>query len=63
MPTTIAPIFFHIIQAALPEGVRLNIKLHDDADEELRYVPDLELKQLKNELDALGGPSISRSRR
>nr|CAG4651534.1 EOG090X0MUO [Simocephalus serrulatus]SVE94665.1 EOG090X0MUO [Simocephalus serrulatus] len=63
LPTTIAPIFFHIIQAALPEGVRLNIKHHDVADEELRYVPDLELKQLKDELDALGGPSISRSRR
>lgn len=60
MPTTKAPLFFHIIQAALPEGVRMTVKPHDDTDEELRYVPDLELTQLKNELDAMGGPSKSK---
>ncbi len=63
LPATTAPIFFHIIQAALPEGVEMKVKPHEDADEELRYVPDLELKQLKSELDALGGPTISRSSR
>ena len=60
MPTTKAPLFLHIIQAALPEGVRMTVKLHDDADEELRYVPDLELTQLKSELEAMGGPSKSK---
>ena len=63
MPTTTAPIFFHIIQAALPEGVEMKVKLHEAEDEELRYVPDLELRQLKSELDALGGPTISKSGR
>nr|SVE84060.1 EOG090X0MUO [Daphnia pulex] len=60
LPTTKAPLFFHVIQAALPEGVRMNVKLHDDTDELLRYVPDLELTQLKSELDAMGGPSKSK---
>nr|CAG4637552.1 EOG090X0MUO [Ceriodaphnia reticulata]SVE73355.1 EOG090X0MUO [Ceriodaphnia reticulata] len=63
LPTTTAPIFFTIIQAALPEGVEMKVKPHEDVDEELRYVPDLELKQLKSELDALGGPTISKSKR
>lgn len=63
MPSTVAPIFISVIQAALPEGVKLTVKPHEDADEELRYVPDLELKQLKSELDALGGPTISKTRR
>jgi len=57
LPSTSAPIFFSIIQAALPEGVKMNIKLHEEEDELVRYVPDQELTQLKSELEALGGAS------
>nr|CAG4643668.1 EOG090X0MUO [Ilyocryptus agilis] len=57
LEATIAPVFFHIIQAALPEGVRMTVKLHESADEEVRYVPDQELKQLKTELESIGGPT------
>lgn len=52
-----------MIQAALPVGVQLNVKEHESADDEIRYVPDLELTQLKNELDALGGPTTSKGGR
>lgn len=63
LETTKAPLFFHVIQAALPEGVKMTVKPHDEIDEEQRYLPDLELTQLKNELDALGGPTVSKTRR
>nr|SVE75554.1 EOG090X0MUO [Daphnia dolichocephala] len=63
LEATKAPLFFHIIQAALPEGVKMTVKPHDDTDEEHRYVPDLELTQLKNELNALGGPTASKGKR
>nr|SVE79291.1 EOG090X0MUO [Daphnia lumholtzi] len=63
LEATKAPIFFHIIQAALPEGVKLTVKFHDDMDEEHRYLPDLELTQLKNELEALGGATLPKGKR
>ena len=49
--------FFSVIQAALPEGVQLMINSRELEDEELCYVPDFELRQLKEELELLGGPS------
>merc|ERR1712189_158148 len=55
--STKAPIFFSIIQTALPEGVKLNINHHHTDDELARYVPDLELNQLKLSLVEMGGPS------
>nr|CAG4642972.1 EOG090X0MUO [Evadne anonyx] len=57
LPSTKAPIFFSVIQTALPEGVRLDINHHSPDDELVRYVPDLELNQLKSALVDLGGPS------
>jgi len=39
------------------------IKPHEPEDEELRYVPDFELRQLKAELDSLGGPSEQSKRK
>lgn len=60
LPTTKAPIFFQVLQTALPEGVNLNIKEHEYEDENVRYVPDLELKELKAQLDELGGPSTKK---
>ncbi len=37
----------------IPEGVELRIDLPDSADDEFRYVPDVELKQLQGELRAI----------
>lgn len=44
------------MEASLPMGVTLNIIPHEEYYEEMRYIPDTELKQLKQELDDMGGP-------
>lgn len=48
-----APILFECIRANVPEGVELKIDEPDIADDEFRYVPDVELKQLKSELRSM----------
>ncbi|CAF0753673.1 unnamed protein product [Adineta ricciae] len=50
---TIAPILFECIRLNIPEGVELKIDLPNPADDEFRYVPDVELKQLQSELRAI----------
>jgi len=50
---TIAPILFEAIRLNIPEGVELKIDTPDTADDEFRYVPDVELKQLQSELRAM----------
>jgi hypothetical protein len=47
---TIAPILFECIRLNIPEGVELKIDLPDVEDDNFRYVPDVELKQLQEEL-------------
>ncbi|KRX50092.1 Sorting nexin-6 [Trichinella britovi] len=42
-----------IIKTDLPEGVTLNIKPHTAADEEYRYIPDLELKEQQKLLETV----------
>ncbi|KRY38555.1 Sorting nexin-6 [Trichinella spiralis] len=42
-----------IIKTDLPEGVTLNIKQHTAADEEYRYIPDLELKEQQKLLETV----------
>lgn len=55
LPAHFYPIYLRLVQAALPEGVTLNVIEHTPDIEEIRYVPDTELKQLQDELDELGG--------
>jgi ribosomal protein S10 len=50
---TIAPILFECIRLNIPEGVELKIDLPNAVDDEFRYVPDVELKQLQSELRAI----------
>lgn len=50
------PILVRTCQAALPEGVSLRFLEHSEDHEEIRYVPDRELIELKTQLDDLGGP-------
>lgn len=52
----IYPMLLRVAQAALPEGVQLNVAEHTEDDEEIRYVPDRELLELKIQLDDMGGP-------
>lgn len=49
------PIYLRLIQAALPEGVTLKVVQHQPEMEEVRFVPDTQLKELQEELDVLGG--------
>ncbi|XP_037958126.1 39S ribosomal protein L48, mitochondrial [Teleopsis dalmanni] len=47
------PTFLRLAQAALPEGVQLQINEHTDEMEERRYVPDKDLLELKAELERI----------
>ena len=53
MKATVAPILFECIRLNIPEGVELKIDTPDVADDEFRYVPDVELKQLQSELRSI----------
>lgn len=46
-------ILIRALEAALPQGVTLNVNIYDPVLEEKRYVPDKELIDLKSELDTL----------
>ena len=63
MPAFQAPILFEFIQTALPEGVQMNVKTHGRDDEISRYVPNLELMALKDQLTEMGGPSTSKPKK
>jgi large subunit ribosomal protein L48 len=53
LKSTIAPILFESIQLNLPEGVHMTINVPDVEEEEFRYIPDIELNELKNKLDEM----------
>lgn len=55
LPAYFYPIYLRLISAAIPEGVTINIIEHQPEYDEIRYVPDTELKQLQDELEELGG--------
>lgn len=44
-----------VSRALLPEGCTLNVHEHTPEHEEVRYVPDNELLDLKQQLDEMGG--------
>lgn len=47
------PQFLRIVQAALPEGVTLRVEEHNEDHEELRFVPDKTLIDLKSQLELM----------
>lgn len=49
------PLLLRIVQAGLPEGVTLRVVEHDSLHDEVRYLPDTKMKELKDELEDLGG--------
>lgn len=57
LPATMAPLFIELIQAGLPEGVELSVHEHQHEYTEHRFIPDLELRSLYNQLHEMGGPS------
>ncbi len=56
VPSTAAQILIDIIQTNLPEGVTLTVKEHTVEDDDVRYIPDVELKNLRKELEEIKGP-------
>lgn len=55
LPAYFFPVYLRLVQAALPEGVKLDVVEHQPDHDEIRYVPDTELKELQEELEELGG--------
>lgn len=43
------------IEDSLPAGVKVSIQKHSEEQELIKYIPDNELKSLKNQLDEMGG--------
>ncbi|CAH0406971.1 unnamed protein product [Chilo suppressalis] len=52
-----------VARASLPEGCTLNVHEHMPEHEEVRYVPDNELKQLKQQLEDMGGSRAERKKK
>lgn len=50
LKSTFAPILFETIQLNLPEGVQMNVSEPTEEEDEFRYVPDIELNELKQKL-------------
>lgn len=55
LPAHFYPVYLRLVQAAIPEGVTLNVIEHHPDHEKIRFVPDTELKELQDELEDLGG--------
>ncbi|XP_014249134.1 39S ribosomal protein L48, mitochondrial [Cimex lectularius] len=56
LSSTVAPILIELLQCALPQGISFHLHLHEEEDDVKRYVPDMELSELKTQLEELGGP-------
>ena len=53
VPSTVAAIFIQAVQASQPQGVDISIHEHQPEHDEIRYVPDYELEELKTQLDSM----------
>lgn len=60
VPSTTFPTLLRLLEASLPEGVTLQARPHMDEYDEVRYVPDQELKQLKTQLDDIAQARIKK---
>ena len=53
LKSTMSPLLFEIIQMNLPEGVQFKAAPPSEEEELFRYIPDLDLRQLKEEMNEL----------
>jgi len=51
--STVLPLFMDAMQSSLPAGVTLRVYPHFNVYTEVRYIPDLELKQLKSQVEEM----------
>ncbi|XP_068220787.1 large ribosomal subunit protein mL48 [Palaemon carinicauda] len=61
LSSILAPLFIEVIQHGLPDCVDLHVQEHLLEHSEVRYIPDLELKELRAQLHDMGGPSKSKN--
>lgn len=59
VPSTLLPVFVNVIEASTPAGVTVRVHPHLPEHSEIRYVPDIELKELKQQLQDLRGEKKS----
>lgn len=52
-----------VCRALLPEGCTLNVHEHTIEHEEIRYVPDNELIELKQQLEDMGGSRVEKKKK
>jgi len=50
LTATNAALLIDVVHTNLPEGVSLVFKVHERSDEEAKYIPDLDLKALQEQL-------------
>jgi large subunit ribosomal protein L48 len=60
LPSTVGSVLFEVLQTALPEGVSMTVHEHKEEYEEMRYIPDVQLLELKSQLEELGGPTVKK---
>lgn len=53
VPSTKCSVLVRVLEAALPQGVILNVDIFDPEYEKKRYVPDKELLDLQSTLDTM----------
>lgn len=53
LKSTLAPLLFESIQLNLPEGVQMTVSRPTPEEDEYRFVPDIELTDLKSKLEEL----------
>jgi len=58
-PCYLMPVFAEFIRASLPEGAQLSIHNHEKEHEEMRYIPDTQLNELKTQLGDIVEPPKS----
>lgn len=52
-----------VARASLPEGCWLSVHEHTVEHEEVRYVPDNQLRELKQQLEEMGGSRPEKKKR
>jgi len=61
VPTVHLPLFVLLLQTHLPVGVKMTIKEYERADEDIRYIPQVELERAQFELKSLDDPAVRRN--
>lgn len=63
VPAWMLGTFLRVARATLPEGCTMNVHEHTVEHEEIRYVPDNELIDLKQQLEDMGGSRPEKKKR